>query len=75
VGETLCVPLVASVPVQPPLAMQEVAFVLDHINIKLLPEAMFVGLAVSVAVGTAAVTVTVALEGVLVPPTPVQVNV
>jgi hypothetical protein len=74
VGLTLSVPLVASVPVQPPLAVQEVAFVLDQVNIELAPDAMVVGFADRVAVGIGAI-VTVALAGALVPPTPVQVNV
>jgi hypothetical protein len=63
VGLTLFVPLVASVPVQPPLAVQEVAFVLDHVNIELAPDAMVVGLAdrVRVGAGAGAVTVTAAV--------------
>ncbi len=74
VGLTLCVPLTASVPDQPPLAVQEVALVLDQVRIELLPEAIVVGLAVSVAVGVGAI-VTVALTGAVVPPAPEQVNV
>jgi hypothetical protein len=74
VGLTLFVPLVVSVPVHPPLAVQDVALVLDQVNIELAPDAIVVGLAVSVTVGVGA-TVTVALAGVLVPPTPVQVSV
>ncbi len=76
VGLTLFVPLVASVPVQPPLAVQEVALVLDQVNVELLPDAMVVGLAdkVTVGAGAAAVTVTVALAGAVVPPAPVQVS-
>jgi len=54
--------------------VQEVALVLDQVNIELAPDAIVVGLAVSVAVGVGA-TVTVALAGALVPPAPVQVNV
>jgi hypothetical protein len=64
----------ASVPVQPPLAVQEVAFVLDQVRVELLPEAIVVGLAVSVAVGAGAI-VTMALAGAVVPPAPVQVSV
>jgi hypothetical protein len=74
VGLTLCVPLMASVPVQPPPAVQEVAFVLDQVRVELLPEAIVVGLAVSVAVGADAI-VTLALTGAVVPPAPVQVSV
>jgi hypothetical protein len=75
VRETLCVPLVAFVPVQPPLAVQEVALVLDQVRVELLPGSIVVGIAVSVTVGTAAaVTVTVALVGEVVPPAPEQVS-
>ena len=73
-GLTLCVPLAASVPVQPPPAVQEVAFVLDHVRVELLPEAIVVKLAESVTVGTGA-TVTMTLAGEVVPPAPVQVSV
>jgi hypothetical protein len=68
------VPLVASAPLQAPLAVQEVAFVLDHVRIEVLPEAIVAGLAESAAVGAGA-TVTVALTGAVVPPAPVQVSV
>jgi len=61
VGETLCVPLVALEPLQLPLAVQEVAFMLDHVNVELLPEIIVVGLAVSVTVGVGAVEVTIAV--------------
>jgi hypothetical protein len=74
VGLTLFVPLMASVPVQPPLAVQEVAFVLDHVNIELLPDAIVVGFADRVTVGIGA-TITVALAGADAPPAPAQVNV
>ena len=67
-------PLVASAPLQAPLAVQEVAFVLDHVRIEVLPEAIVAGLAESAAVGAGA-TVTVALTGAVVPPAPVQVSV
>jgi hypothetical protein len=50
-GLTLNVPAEASVPVQPPLAVQEVAFVLDQVNVELLPAAIDVGLADRVTVG------------------------
>ncbi len=76
VGLTLFVPLVASVPVQPPLAVQEVALVLDHVNVELLPDAMVVGLADKVTVGVgAAVTVTVAVELLVGSATEVAVRV
>jgi hypothetical protein len=76
VGETTSVPLVASAPVQPPLAVHDVAFVLDHVNVEVAPEAMLVGFAVSVTVGGAdELTVTVAEAGADVPPVPLQVSV
>ena len=74
VGVTPSVPLIASAPVQPPLAVQEVAFVLDQVRVELPPEEMVVGLADSVTVGAGA-TVTVVLAGDVVPPAPVQVSV
>jgi len=39
---TLSVPLIASAPVQPPLAVQDVAFVLDQVRVELPPEEMVV---------------------------------
>ena len=74
VGVTPSAPLIASAPVQPPLAVQEVAFVLDQVRVELPPEEMVVGLADSVTVGAGA-TVTVVLAGDVVPPAPVQVSV
>ena len=61
VGVTPSAPLIASAPVQPPLAVQEVAFVLDQVRVELPPEEMAVGLADSVTVGAAGFTVTVAV--------------
>jgi hypothetical protein len=75
VGKTPRVPLVAVVPVQPPLAVHEVAFVLDQVSVELLPEVMVVGLAVKLTVGVDPVTVTVAEAGADVPPGPVQLSV
>jgi hypothetical protein len=55
------VPLVASIPVQPPEAVQEVALVEFQVSVEAPPEATAVGLALSVAVGgTSTVMVTVA---------------
>jgi hypothetical protein len=44
-------PLVAFEPLQPPVATQEVAFVLLHVKVVLPPEVTVVGLAVIVRVG------------------------
>ena len=75
-GETLCVPLVAFEPLQPPLAVQEVVFVLDQVSVDEPLGAIIAGLAERVAVGVVPeVTVTVALAGSLVPPGPVQMSV
>jgi len=71
---TLSVPLMASAPVQPPLAVQDAAFVLDQVRVELPPEETVVGLADSVTVG-AGTTVTVVLAGEVVPPAPVQASV
>ena len=68
-------PLVASVPVQPPEAVQEVALVLDHVRVDLPPEAIVVGFAVKVTVGADELTVTVAEAGADVPPAPVHESV
>ena len=53
-GDTLKLPLIASVPVQPPLAVQALAFVLDQLSVALPPAVKIVaGLAVNVTVGGA----------------------
>ena len=69
-----CEPLMASVPLQPPEAAQEVELVEDQVNVEAAPLARVVGLAVNVTVGAAAVTVTVAVCAA-VPPAPVQDSV
>jgi len=69
------VPLAAFVPLQPPVAVQDVALVELQVSVEDPPLGMLVGFAVNVAVGTGlAVTVTVAAAAALVPPGPVQVN-
>jgi len=68
----LSVPLAALVPLQPPEAVQDAAFVELQVSVEAPPLAMEVGLAVSVTVG-AGITVTVAVATLLVPPAPVQV--
>ena len=69
-----CDPLVASLPLQPPEAVQEVAFVDDQDRVELLPLAMVLGLALKLTVGAGEVTVTVA-DCAELPPAPVQVSV
>ena len=80
VGDTLCVPLVPLVPVQPPLAVHELALLLDHVKVELLPEVMVAGFAPSVAVGAAGgvvgeSTVIVTDEAWELPPVPEHVSV
>ena len=69
----LCVPLVASAPLQLAEAVHEVALVELHVNVEAPPLAMEVGFADSVTVGVGT-TVTVAVAALLVPPVPVQVS-
>jgi hypothetical protein len=58
VGETVCVPLVASVPLQLPLAVQLVAVGEDQVIVAVLPTAIEVADSVKVGVaGGASVTV------------------
>ncbi|MBS0375270.1 MAG: hypothetical protein JSR73_11870 [Proteobacteria bacterium] len=69
----LAEPLVAFVPLQPPDAVQVVAFVELQVSVEAPPLATLVGLAVSVTVG-AGTTVTVVLA-LPEPPVPVQLSV
>ena len=73
IAPVLCVPLVALAPLQPPVAVQEVAFVELHVSVELPPLAMEVGAAVNVTVGSGT-TMMVAVATLLVPPVPVQVS-
>jgi len=78
VGDSLCVPLVVSVPVQPPLAVQEVALVLDQVRVALLPDVMVVGSAAKLVIRGAApagFTVIVAVLVTAVPADFVTVSV
>jgi hypothetical protein len=69
-----CDPLVASLPLQPPEAVQDVAFLDDQDSIELPPLAMVLGLALTLTVGAGELTVTVA-DCAALPPAPVQVSV
>ena len=51
VGDTVKVPLVAFVPLQPPPAVHASAFVVDQLTVETFPETMLVGLAENVIVG------------------------
>jgi hypothetical protein len=69
-----CDPLVASLPLHPPEAVQEVVFADDQDRVALLPLEMVLGLALKLTVGAGAVTETVA-DCAAVPPAPAQVSV
>jgi hypothetical protein len=69
-----CEPLVASLPLHPPEAVQDVALVDDQDSVELPPLAMVLGLALKLTVGAGEVTVTVA-DCAALPPAPVQVRV
>jgi hypothetical protein len=77
--EIVWLPDVAFVPLQPPLAVQDVALVEDQVSCVLPPDATLVGLADRLTVGVggggggAALTVTVA-EREIEPPVPVQLS-
>jgi hypothetical protein len=70
-GPVLWLPLAASVPLQPPEALHEVALVELHVSSEAFPEATAVGVAASVAVGTG-IDATVAVAGGVTPPRPVH---
>jgi hypothetical protein len=75
VGVSVAVPLVASVPLQAPLAVHDVALVDDHVSVALEPRMIGLGDTAIVTVGAAgALTVSVA-EALPLPPLPVQVKV
>jgi hypothetical protein len=70
-GPVLWLPLAATVPLQPPEALHEVALVELHVSMEAFPEATAVGAAASVAVG-AGIDATVAVAGGVTPPGPVH---
>ena len=73
----LWVPLVANAPLQPPDAVQAIAFVELHVSVAVPPLAMLETEAANVAAGTGSVaadTVTVAVAAALLPPGPVHTN-
>ena len=61
-------------PDHEPLDVHALALVLDHVSVEEPPDAMLVGAALSVTVGTGRATATVVVA-VAEPPVPVQVNV
>ena len=69
-----CDPVVASAPLHPPDAAQEVALVDAQDSVELAPLATVLGLALKLTVGAGEVTVTVA-DCAALPPAPVQFRV
>ena len=67
-------PFTGSLPLQPPDALQAVAFVEDQVSVAVPPFDTVVGAAVKMTVGAGLATVTVADREVL-PPAPLQVSV
>ena len=67
------VPLVATAPLQPPDAVQAVAFAEVHVNVDIPPLATVVGDAASVTVGAGEITTT-SVDCEAEPPGPLQVN-
>ncbi len=70
----LCEPLIASVPLQPPEAVHEVALVDDQLSIDAAPLVTVLGVAASVTVGAGVVTEMVA-DCAALPPGPPHVSV
>lgn len=68
-----CEPLSPLAPLQPPHALQEVALLLDQVNVEAVPAFTVLGAALIVTTGASLETVTVA-DCVADPPAPVQVN-
>ena len=68
-----CDPLTGMVPLQPPLAEQEVALLADQVSVELLPEVIALGPALNMTVGAPCDAVTVA-AWVAPPPGPMQVS-
>jgi hypothetical protein len=69
-----CEPVVAWEPLQPPEALQEVAFVDDQVSVEVAPLFTVVGLAAKVTAGAGVLTDTVA-DCAALPPAPLQVRV
>lgn len=71
----VCEPLGASLPDQPPDAVQAVALVEDQVSVELPPLMTVLGVVLSLTVGAGAGEVTeTAADWVALPPAPVQVS-
>ena len=71
----LALPLVASLPDQPPEALQLVAFVDDQLRVDDAPLLMLAGVAVRLTVGAAGADTLTVTDCVALPPVPLQVSV
>jgi hypothetical protein len=70
------VPLVALAPVQSPLAMHDVAFVVDQVRVLVPGETTVLGAALRLTVGAAGAGLTVTVvDWLALPPAPEQVRV
>jgi hypothetical protein len=69
------VPLVALSPLQPPLAVQEVAPLDDHVSVEFPPSVTEVGLAVKASVGTGGAVTSRVTFFDIEPPLPEQIKV
>jgi hypothetical protein len=75
-GDTLCVPEVALLPLQEPLATQDVAFVVVHVSRLDAPTAMVAGAAVRfTTTGGGVAAICTVTERVTLPPVPVHMSV
>jgi hypothetical protein len=75
VGVTLCVPPVALVPLQPLLAVHEVALVEDQLSVALFPSVIEVGVTDRATVGNGGLVTVNAADATKLPPVPLQVSV
>jgi len=71
----LALPLVGSLPDQPPEAAQPVAFVVDQLSVAAEPLVRVVGLALRLTVGLAGVDTVTVTDWEAEPPGPVQLSV
>jgi hypothetical protein len=74
-GDTATEPLVARVPVQPPEALQAVAFLDDQLRVELPPELIVTGVAVNVTIGIPDAWTVSTADDEADPPAPLQVRV
>jgi hypothetical protein len=74
-GDTAKEPLVPGAPVQPPEALQAVAFLVDQLSVELPPELIVTGVAVNATVGIPDAWTVSTADDEADPPAPLQVRV